>query len=216
MNGRTSAPEMLAFTKRWLSSPRETASTLRALIRGTAYAAYFRIAARGSVVIRLPFLAYERVSITGPGRVEIGPFCAVYPNVFRGLNIVTVTPAARVTIGRGCSLGGLTIRAARSVAVGDRTRTAYSLVQDTLFCASGAVKSANPHRDLAAPIVIGHNVWLASASCVLSGTSIGDDSVVSQGACTVGARIGALTLAAGNLHERTLPIRGLMRLRRSA
>ena len=213
MIGPIRRPEILAFTKRWVTSPRDTASTLLALLRGTAYAAYFRIAGRGSIVIRLPFLAYERVSITGPGRVEIDAFCAVYPNVFRGLNIVTLTPAARVTIGRGCSLGGLTIRAARSVAVGERTMTAYSLVQDTLFCASGAGTSANRHRDFAAPIMIGRNVWLASASCVLSGTSIGDDSVVSQGTCTVGARIGALALAAGNLHERTLPIRGLMRLR---
>jgi acetyltransferase-like isoleucine patch superfamily enzyme len=187
-----------------------------AVVRGTAYALYFRITSRGSVVIRFPFLAYERVSISGPGRVEIGPYCSVYPNVFRGLNLVTLTPSARVTIGRGCSLGGLTIRAARGVAIGERTRTAYSLVQDTLFCANGAVKSANGHRDLVAPIVIGRNVWLASASCVLSGTSIGDDSVVSQGACTVGAKVGALALAAGNLHERTLPIRGLMRLRGSA
>ena len=212
MNGTVTGSQLVVWTRRCFASPVRSANLVLAMIRGTAYALYFWVASRGAVVIRLPFFAYERVSITGPGRVEIGPHCSVYANVFRGLNVVTLGRAARVTIGRGCSLGGLTIRAAHSVAIGDHTMTAYSLVQDTLLCAPTGV-SANGHRDLVAPIVIGRNVWLASASCVLSGTSIGDDSVVSQGACAVGARVGALTLAAGNIHERALSISALMRLR---
>ena len=195
------------------SSPRYAVSTVLAVLRGTAYAVYYRIATRGAVVIRLPFLAFERVSISGPGRVEIGSSCGVHPNVFRGLNIVTLTPAARVTIGRRCALGGLTIRAARSVVIGDRTMTAYSLVQDTLFCARDEAKSMNVHRNLVEPIVIGRNVWLASASCILSGTTLGDDSVVSQGGCTLRARVDPLALVAGNLPSRSLPIRRLIELR---
>lgn len=212
MDGRFTTGKLLSFAKGLRSSPRHAAQMILAVIRGTAYAFYFRIARR-SVIIRLPFLAYERVSINGPGRVEIGPHCAVYANVFQGLNIVTLSAAARVTIGRACSLGGLTIRAARQVAIGDRTMTAYSLVQDALMCDSASMKSANASGRLVEPVNIGRNVWLASSSCILAGTSIGDDSVISQGACTLGVKVGGFALATGNLHTRSLSIEQLLKLK---
>jgi len=184
---------------------------LTALIRGTYYAIYFRLFRR-NVRIDLPFLAHARVSIVGPGQVRIGPFCSVYENVSCGLSIVTLSPPARVSIGAHCSIGGLTIRCVQSIEIGDRARTAFSLVQDVSFYHRTA-PSSNAHF-LDRPVWIGENAWLGAFSVVLPGSVIGEDSVLGWGACSTGIELPAGTMGLGNPISRGLPIARVLALRK--
>lgn len=202
--------------ERRLTSPRTRAGDWRgwvrlslALARGTALTFYFRLFRR-NVRIRLPFLAYAPVTIAGPGKVRIGPFCSVHQNTLAGLSIVTLSPRAEVTIGSHCSLGGLTIRCREVVVIGDRSRTAYSLIQDVAFW---SVLAAAPGARCTAPIRIGENAWLGGFSMVLGGSTIGDDSVLGWGAACCGTEVAAGTVALGNPVDRSLPISRMLALR---
>src|SRR5690606_8269980 len=101
------------------------------------------------VTIRFPFFVHEGAHISGPARVSIDKFCSVYPNVFDGLNIITLSSSAEVRIGQRCSLGGLTIRCFNKVEVGDETMTANCLIQDALMIHGSASSQ---------PVKIGKNV----------------------------------------------------------
>jgi len=93
------------------------------------------------VKIGFPFFAYYRVRIYGPGRVKIGKYCSVFPNVFRGLTIITLSPHSHVIVGDECDLGGMTIRCKKRIEIGSKTLGASSLIQDTLFVNSNRMKS---------------------------------------------------------------------------
>jgi len=187
---------------------------LAALARGAGYALYYRLARR-DVVIELPFLAYERVSILGPGSVRIGPYCSVHPNVFRGLSIVTLSPEAVVRIGPRCSLGGLAIRCYERVTIGERTMTAHSLIQDVLLF-SQPDRGGGDGDLFSRCVEVGRNAWLAGFVCLLGGTSVGDDSVVSLGSVCLHIAVPAASLASGNLVTRTVPIERVQLFERSA
>jgi acetyltransferase-like isoleucine patch superfamily enzyme len=175
---------------------------LTAGIRGLAVATYYRVFKRG-VVILLPFFAYERVTIVGPGRVTIGRFCSVWPNAFRGLAVVTLANGANVDIGDGCDLGGVRIYCRSSVRIGARTLAANCLIQDTATWDEAPATSSGI-RD--APIDIGANAWLGAGSCILAGTSIGRDSVVSWGALCCDINVPDGSLACGNPVVRPVSI----------
>ena len=194
---------------------RDGLRTLTALVRGTYYALFFRLFRR-DVVIDLPFLAHEAVSITGPGSVRIGGFCSVYPNVFRGLSIVTLSPSAAVRIGPRCSLGGLVIRCFERVAIGEKTMTAHSLIQDVLFFSSPEGHVGGGDLLIAGPVEVGRNVWLGGFSCLLSKSSVGDDSVLSWGATCLDTAVPPASVATGNPVMRTVPIDRLQQFGGSA
>lgn len=196
-----------------LREPRSAISILWALLKGSVYIAYFRIATR-NVRIKFPFFVYQGVAITGPGSVSIDRFCAVYPNTFEGLCIVTLDPGAEVRIGMNCALGGVTIRCRERIDIGDRVMVGRSLVQDCILVECPAVGSnvAKPQEIRPRPIRIGRNVWLGAQSCILCGSKIGDDSVVSLGAVCFGAEIEEYHLASGNPCLRPVPISRLIRM----
>lgn len=206
----------LPFVLKLARNRRDGLRKLGAALRGTCYAAYFRLFRR-DVVIELPFLAYERVSITGPGSVRIGRYCSVYPNVFRGLSIVTLSPSAVVRIGERCSLGGLAIRCRDRVVIGERTMTAHSLIQDVLlFSVSPRSGEGNGAVMMSGAIEVGRNAWIGGLACLLPGSSVGDDSVLAWGATCFDAVIPPASLASGNPVTRTLPIARLQKFGRSA
>jgi acetyltransferase-like isoleucine patch superfamily enzyme len=174
-----------------------------AAVRGCWYVLFFRIF-RADVSIGLPFFAYESVRVTGPGRVRIGKGCSVFPNVFRGLTIATLSPDATVDIGDRCELGGLTIRCRNQVALGAGVRTARCVVQDVAFFGSDAASSRlNGSR---ARVLIGDNVWLGALSRIGGGATVGRDSVLSWGAVCIGTDVPDSTLAVGNPTARSIPI----------
>lgn len=186
---------------------------LVAVLRGTWYVCFYRLFRR-NVTIRFPFKAFARVRIEGPGSVFVDRNCAVHLNVFKGLSIVTLSPEARVRIGARCNLGGLTIRCRTHVSIGDRTMTAVSLVQDTLFLDEEKARE-NRVADRfpwAAPVAIGSNVWITMQGIVLGDTRIEDDSVLATGAVCCHYRALPYTLVSGNPAKRSLPISRVMHL----
>ncbi len=203
------------FARKSAGDWRHGRGTLVAVVRGTYYALFFRLFRR-DVIIELPFLAYETVSITGPGSVRIGPSCSVHPNVFRGLTIVTLSREAAVRIGPRCALGGLGIRCHRHVSIGERTMTAHSLIQDVVLFSDPERRRGDGGGLACGPVVVGRNAWLGGLTCLLGGTSIGDDSVLSWGAVCLQTEVPAGSLASGNPVTRTVPIDRMQLLERSA
>lgn len=186
----------------------------RAIFVGTIYILYYRIFTR-NVKIGFPLIAYGRVSITGPGEVVIAKKTTVAENVFRGLVIVTMTKQARVKIGGKGLLAGLTIRCAERVEIGERVMTALSLVQDRFFVNSIGSRTGSPDLLDSKPVRIGNNVWLGGHVCVLRGSDIGDDCVLSAGTVCSDIKMDRYTLGSGNPMRRALPIEQMLLLRRS-
>lgn len=202
--------------KRWVREPSYGFRLTKGLVRGGFYVIYYRLFRR-NVRIRFPFFAYAKVAIIGPGSVSIGRNCHVFENVFRGLTIVTLSRDAVVTIGAGCSLGGLTVRCINSVEIGDKTMSAVSLVQDSFFVnmdeAESTVNRGNAIPP-ARPLVIGNNVWLGGHSLVLGGSRVGDDCVLAACSVSNGIELKEYSLASGNPVKRALPIQQLLALRK--
>jgi acetyltransferase-like isoleucine patch superfamily enzyme len=184
-----------------------------ALLKGCFYIVKYNLFYK-NVKIKFPLRAYAQVKIIGSGSVFIDKGCSVYINVFQGLTIVTLSDDAKVFIGKGCALGGVTIRCHHKVVIGDRTMTAYSLVQDTFFLNSDKVKSYNINKVLTKEsIAVGENVWLGGQSIILGGCTIGKDSVLSLGSLCYHNKIGDYCFANYSPVRRALPIDKLLKLK---
>lgn len=187
----------------------------RALLRGTYYIVRYAVTRR-NVTIRFPFIAYAPVRILGKGTVFIDEKCSVFYSNYSGLTIVTLSPDARVSIGKRCDLGGLTIRCRNSVKLGDKVMTASSLVQDVALAhdTQGTTRM-NPDwkRYENREIIIGNHVWLCGMSCVLGGAVLHDDCVLSVGSCLYDNESNEYSLLMGNPVRRMFQIDKLLRLR---
>ena len=188
-----------------------------AIARGSVYIIYYGIFNR-NIKIGFPFIVYGRVRISGPGKVTIGKRCTVVENVFRGLSITTLSPDAVVNIGGVDSLlGGLTIRCHKNITLGNRVMTAVSLVQDSLFVNSHHMRSTTDERSeitKSTPIDIGNNVWLGGHCCILGGSRIGDDCVLSASSVSYMTELNNYSLGSGNPLKRPLPIEKILGLRK--
>ncbi len=185
-----------------------------AIARGSFYIIKYCSLNR-KVKIKFPFKAFAPVKIIGPGCVHIDKGCSVLNNVFRGLAIVTLSPDAKVIIGRECILGGLTIRCRKQVKLGNNCISAVSLVQDTLWIHSyqTLTKSESVHDRETMPIDIGYNVWIGGHCCVLGGSRIGNDSAMAFGSVSYNRNQRDFTLGIGNVVTRDLPIDRLIKFR---
>jgi acetyltransferase-like isoleucine patch superfamily enzyme len=186
---------------------------IKALLKGCCYIVYYRLA-RKCVRIELPFFAYAPLGIYGDGTVHIHKNCSSRWNVFKGLTIVTLSPESEVVIGEGCDLGGTTIRCETRIFIGNRALTAQCLIQDALLVnLDRSVSAAKGHDLIAAkPITIGDDTWLGGNSCILSGGSIADGSVLSQGSALLDSHVPPYHLAAGNPVTQKLNIPTLLKL----
>jgi len=182
-----------------------------AFLRGSIYILFYGLFKR-NVKIRFPLKAYAPLRIIGRGTVHIDKNCSIHLNVFKGLTIITLSEHAKVIIGKECSLGGLTIRCDKCVEIGDRTISAISLIQDTIFMDLNKVKMISPMCPIPEikPTKIGKNVWLGAHCIVLSGSRIGNDSVIGAGALCYNDEIKEFCLASGNPTRRSLPIEKLL------
>ncbi len=203
---------MCNIIKKITADPRYAVHILRAFVRGCSYALYFRVVRR-NVRIRLPFKAFARVTIIGPGRVILGKNCTVAHSAFKGLTIVTLSEDATVRIGDNCHLAGLTIYCCNHVEIGSKSMTAVSLIQDCLFVNQSFVRTRGKHSvNECGPIAIGSNAWLSNDAIILSGSKIGADCVVSVGSVCRDMEVKPYSLAMGNPIRRGLPIVNVMRM----
>jgi len=200
------------FIKLFIENPAGAARLFRALLRGTFTVVYYRLA-KPRVRIAFPFFMYETFRVSGPGKVSIGKSCAIYPNMFDGVCIVTLDPCAEVCIGRNCSLGGVTIRCRKRIEIGDGIMAGNSLIQDCMLAERPPALASKgmPHDMPSRAIRIGRNVWVGAQSCILQGMTIGDDSVVSLGTVCCDAGIEEYHLASGNPSVRPIPISKLIK-----
>ncbi len=200
------------FLRIFINEPIKGWNLSAALIRGTIYLVFYRIV-KPNVIIRFPFFAFYRVRIIGPGSVSIDENCRVEKNVFQGLTIVSLSKRAKVIIGKDCSLGGLTIRCFNEVRIGDGALIANSLIQDVAFCETSMVRSFyDSDKITPLPISIGKNVWIGMAACILSGTVLSDDCVISVGSFSYNLKIDEYCLVAGNPATKSLRIDKILSL----
>jgi len=191
------------------------ASIIFACIRGALCIVWYRVT-RKNVVIRFPFMVYAPVKILGPGSVYIDKECSVFYNCFEGLTIVTLSPETWVSIGKGCDLGGLTVRCRDSVVFGDKVMTASCLVQDVMLVSTcdgtgkvmSMAESINGRR-----IVIGDHAWLCASSSVLQGAVLRQGTVMSAGSSISGGESKGNDVVIGNPAKRMIPIDKLLRLK---
>ncbi len=194
---------------------REMYELLGGFLRGACIIAWYRLTRR-NVRIRFPFMVYAPVKIKGQGSVFIDNGCTVFYNIHQGLTIATLSKDAHVSIGRGCDLGGLTIRCRHAVTLGERVMTSACLVQDTMLVHGEPQAAGTWERSDEAErqgIVIGDHVWLGSMSTILGGTILGAESVLSLGACVAGEKTDDYVFLAGNPLRRALKIESLLRLK---
>ncbi len=198
-----------------LERPSNAWQVIVALIRGTLYIIFYRIAKR-SVQIRFPFFAFYSVNILGPGVVSIDKNCSVVASLFDGLTIATLSNQAVVSIGGHCILGGATIRCRNHIEIKDNVMTANTLIQDEWFCEVEVTEHRQAAIARPTAISIGRNVWLSLRTCVLGGSIIAEDSVVSAGAVTYDFRGQSFSLLSGNPVSKCLSIQSILRLGRKA
>jgi acetyltransferase-like isoleucine patch superfamily enzyme len=185
--------------------PRKCLNIFIAFVRGTYYIILYRIISN-KISIAFPFFSYSSVNISGPGNVFIGRSTRVLRNTYKGLTIITTSCESKVIIGERCSLGGLTIRCGGRVSLGEKVMTAFSLIQDTYYNNLNEIFYGQNNLHNNKDIVIGNNVWLSGQSIVLGGCKIGNDSVLSFGACCHDMEVGEYMLLAGNPVKRPIPI----------
>ena len=170
----------------------------KAFIRGYFFVIFCRLF-RKNIIIKPPFCVYYKITICGPGSVFIDKNCSVFANSFDGLTIATLSESSLVYIGKGCDLGGVTIRCRGQITIGERSLFANCLIQDTLFI-SDLIDSKSSKDILlsSAEVNIGDRVWLTDQTIVLGGSKIGDESVLSAGSLCFNRNIPKSHLATGN------------------
>lgn len=182
-----------------------------ALVRGTIYALFYRLFRR-NVRIRLPFLAHSWVRISGPGSVFIDRWCTVHFNSFEGLTIATLSADANVRIGKRCNLGGVTIRCTKHIEFEDWVLSANCLVQDSLFCTAPVPHRTGSDLDVPREVRIKAGAWLTAQTIVLSGSAIGEGSVLSLASVCYRFLVPAGHVAFGNPASGSLPVGALARI----
>jgi acetyltransferase-like isoleucine patch superfamily enzyme len=200
------------FLFRLVKSPKKLFNFTAAFIRGIYYIFYYKLS-RDNVVIRFPFLCYDKVEISGPGSVFIDRKCCVFMNTFNHLTIHTLHSLAEVRIGENCTLGGLTIRCYRKIYIGDNVLTAGNLIQDLPICNKAYFeKYSTKYKE--SVITIGNNVWLSAQCLVATKSKICDGSVVGTKSFIINQKIPSNCLASGNPSMRPIPIVKLLKLSR--
>lgn len=179
----------------------------KALFKGCFYVAFYRLFRR-NVRIKLPFLVFSKnVKICGPGLVFIDKGCSIFTNAFDRLTIITLSPSAQVMIGKGCDLGGVTIRCHKKVEIGDHILSANCLIQDNLFSvARSALKDDKKNLVVPSDIWIGSGIWLAGQTIILGGSKIGNGSVLSLGSVCCNYTIPENHFATGNPVVRSVSV----------
>ncbi len=210
---RNFPPILCKLAGRLRSDPKSLILYIKAFVKGFFYAIFFRLF-KNNVTIKLPFLVYYKVRICGPGSVFIDRGCSVYPNIFDGLSIATFSEDAQVRIGKGCSLGGVTIRCHKKIVIDDRAMFANCLIQDALFSVSNPINLKIHEKNYLSPldVHIGKKVWLAGQTIVLRGSNIADESIIATGSTCFDRDISKSHLAIGNPISRSVSVKKIEKM----
>ena len=203
--GRTLTPfQALKKIIQLIGKPVSAFHLAKRLLLGTYCIVWYRLFSK-NVRIKFPFFASTKITIIGPGIVLIDRGCTTAINSIDHPTIVTLTPDSVVTIGKDCSLAGMTIRCKNRITIGDRTWLPGALIQDFLFYSDPNMHlNHSPVKNM--PITIGSNVWLAMQAAVLPGAVVGDGSVLGVQSVLYNASIDDNCFAYGNPIKKVVAI----------
>jgi len=171
-----------------------------AVLRGSLFRLYCR-AFKPNVSIGKGLRIYKRLSITGPGRVEIGDACRVSGiagDSSQYTCLHTMNPEARITIGKGARLFASRVNARFEIRIGDNVLMEEAGIIDTDFHSIEKDRAlpSDEKKDRCA-VTIGNSVSVGSRSFIMKGVTIGDGANLLPGSIVL-ADIKAVTRVAGN------------------
>lgn len=171
------------MTSRLLKSPHLLLPAAFAWVRGWWYRIKFTAQFKRFRAGRF-FRVYGPLVISGPGKVQFGANCLIISNAIKPVCIRTLSRDARVTLGNNSGLNGTSIQSVEAVEIGDLSNIADAYITDTAAHSIGRGRRAESVSSAKSqPVTIGRNVWVSVQTVILSGVTIGDDSVI--GACTL-------------------------------
>lgn len=119
----------------------------------------------------------HRFKIQGKGKLMIGDNCTLWaheePNRFHFYE-----ETARIKIGSGNRLNGMTAHCAESIEIGNDNRIASTILMDTDFHTFEDPEHILYGNPKTKPIKIGNGTWICGQSVILKGCEIGDGSVI--------------------------------------
>ena len=192
---------LLLFT-----NPSEFFRIVKAFILGSIYCAYYNLFTK-KIHVGFPFFVFAPFKLNGPGEIVIGKNCRIFYNVFRGVHVSTLSTEAKINIGKGASLGGITIRAKNKITIKDDLLAAFSLIQDYVIASS--ILPA-PLENNISEIYIGNQVWIGGQACVLGGSCIEDGCILTMGTVT-NSIFKKTMIIVGNPAKRGIPINLFLR-----
>jgi acetyltransferase-like isoleucine patch superfamily enzyme len=200
---RVGEPAFMA--RRLRASPHLLLPAATAWLRGWWYRFKFALQLKRFSAGRF-FRVYGPLKISGPGKVRFGDNCLIISNAIKPVCIRTLSSDATVTLGNNAGLNGTSIQAVGRVEIGDLSNIADAYITDTAAHSLGRNRRAESAAEAKSePVSIGRNVWVSVQTVILSGVSIGDDSVV--GACTlVREDVPAGVFVAGNPMKVIKPV----------
>jgi maltose O-acetyltransferase len=154
---------------------------LKPLVAGTisrVFLAWYGLKYGKRVRFGRNFLTNGKLVIKGPGKVifgdDINAWCHTEKNVF-----ITYLPEARISVGHGTRLNGISAMAYSTIKVGSRCIVGSTMMVDTDFHSTDPALRHDPDAPFAvAPIELKENVWVAGQSAILKGVTIGENSIV--------------------------------------
>lgn len=155
-----------------------------ALLRGSLFTLYCR-AFKRNISIGRGLRIYKRLSVTGPGRVEIGRNCSVFGMAGDSSQYTclhTIDPGALIIIGENARLYAARINARFEIRIGNGVLMEEAGIIDTDFHSieKDRAMPADEKRDKCA-VTLGDGVSVGSRSFIMKGVSIGDRAGVLPG-----------------------------------
>lgn len=184
---------LLANLKKAVSNPQKAFSHFKMLLKTSYYRIYYKLFFHDRVTLGAKIKIFGKLSIKGPGSVNIGDNV----NISMKVTPWTYDKGATIIIGKNAFLNGTKFGCKKSIIIGDYAIIGESRIQDTNFHSL----YINRHDDVAPikteKVIIGRNVWIAPDCQILPGVTIGDNSVIGINS-VVNNSIPPNSLAAGN------------------
>jgi acetyltransferase-like isoleucine patch superfamily enzyme len=155
-----------------------------ALLRGRILFILCRL--RGmNITIGQGLRIYKRVSISGPGRIEIGKNCVmagIRGDSSQYVCLETLNSSSVIQIGDNASLYAARIAAKFRIVVGNDVLIEEAGMMDTDYhtIAKNRETPASENEDKCR-VTVGNRVCMGARSSILKGTTIGDDVIIAPG-----------------------------------
>lgn len=125
------------------------------------------------------FRVYGSLHISGPGEVSFGDNCLIISNAIKPVCIRMGTRNAKIRLGNNCGLNGTSILCTDKIEIGDFSNIADAYITDSSSHSLDVSRRLKTLEDASSsPVCIGKNVWVSVQVVILSGVTIGDNSVI--------------------------------------